>query len=275
MSTLPRVPVQYTYVDGAPIYLRHAGPTTLPGVLPPLVRGYPVLCLHGSGGNSGYHSDLIEALAANHSPLAFDQPGHGRSGGLDSLGSVERMALLTRALVQKLGISRPVLLGHSLGGAVALRYALDSPDELRAIVLCGSAARFGTAPEMVEGVRRVTQGRERRAFLRDAFSPKTSDEVVRRGWREDMKTDPRVILGDLLAAQAWDVTAELGAVRVPTLVLVGEDEHPRLKAQAELLSREIPGARMRTFPEAGHALPLEQPHAVAEAVSEFLGGLPE
>src|SRR5262245_37662702 len=111
------MPHKYATVEGVATYVHHVGPTTLPEVVPDLARGETVLCLHGSGGNGNVFAGLLAALAAEHSPLAIDLPGHGRSGGLDSLGSVERMAAFVGAFLDKWGVGRSVLLGHSLGGA--------------------------------------------------------------------------------------------------------------------------------------------------------------
>jgi pimeloyl-ACP methyl ester carboxylesterase len=264
------MPVKYVYVDGVPVFVHHAGPTTLPAEPPDLSRGETIICLHGAGGNGGYLSDLLRELAERTSPLAFDQPGHGRSGGLDSLGSIDRMAAFTRALVQKLGIERPVLFGHSMGGAVALSYALEHPGDVRALVLCSSSACFTVPEPLVSHMRRVTEGKERRAFRRDAYSPKTSDEIVQRGWMEDGKTDPRAGYGDLLACQRFDVSARLAEIDLPTLTVVGEEEHPPLRKEAESLAATISGARKVVVPDAGHALPLEQPKRLAEAILAFL-----
>lgn len=263
------MPVKYFTVDGLPTFVHHTGPTTLPEVVPDLSRGETVLCLHGAGGNGGYLSDLLDALAPKHSPLAFDQPGHGRSGGLDSLGSIERMSEFTRTLVEKLGLRTPVLLGHSMGGAVAQAYTLAHPDDVRALVLVSSGACFTVPEERIVQARRVTEGKERRAFTRDAFSPKTPDAIVRRGWGEDLKTDPRAGFGDLLACVAWQ-NERLSEIRVPTLVTVGEDDYPGLREEADRLAREIPNARKVVIAEAGHALPIERPGALAEAILAFL-----
>jgi pimeloyl-ACP methyl ester carboxylesterase len=266
------VPHKYATVEGVATFVHHTGRTTLPEVVPDLSRGETVVCLHGSGGNGAIFAGLLEALAAEHSPLAFDFPGHGRSGGLDSLGSVERMAAFAGAFLDKWGIARPVLLGHSLGGAVAMRLALDRPAAVRALVLCGAAPRFQASA--IPQVTRVVLGKERRAFARDAYSPAASREVLQRGFLEDLKTDPRALLGDLLAARAADLEAELARIAAPALVVVGEDEDPWLRAQSELLAARIRAATPCRVRGAGHMLPIEQPDALAGAVSEFLRALP-
>jgi 3-oxoadipate enol-lactonase len=268
-----RVPQKYFTVDGIPTFVHHVGPTTRPDVVPDLSRGELVLCIHGAGGNGNTFAPLLARLAERHSPLAFDFPGHARSGGLDSLGSIERMAGFVRALVEKLGLRPPVLFGHSMGGAVGLAYALAHPRDVRALVLAGSGARAPIPRALIEQTKRVVEGKERRPFTRDAYSPATSPDIVRQGTMEDLKTDPRVVHGDLVAAREWDGREKLGQVRAPCLVVTGEDELPALREQAELLARGIAGAKSVTIAKAGHMAPLEQPEAVAAEVEKFLAGL--
>ncbi len=265
---------KYFRIDGIATLLHHTGATTLPEQVPDFSAGEVVMCLHGAGGNGAVFEDLLERLAKSHSPLAFDQPGHGRSGSLDSLGSIDRMSGFTHALLEKLGLRAPVLLGHSMGGALALGYALEHPGSVRALVLVGSGAHFPIPDELVALMRRVTEGKEQRQLRRDAYSPSASPEVMRRGFREDMKTDPRVGYGDLLACRDWNVQGRLGDLDLPVLVVVGEDEVAPLREQADLLAERIPGARQVVIAKAGHMVPLEQPEALAEAVEDFLAELP-
>lgn len=266
------MPHKYAAVEGVATYVHHVGHTTLPEVVPDLSRGEVVVCLHCSGGNGAMFDGVLEELAREHSPLALDLPGHGRSGGLDSLGSVERMAAFVAAFLARWQIARPVLLGHSLGGAVALRLALERPASVRALVLVASGARFrGAALPLIE---RVVAGKERRPFFRDAYAPSASPELLRRGFLEELKTDPRALAGDLAACRAFDAEAELERVALPTLVAIGEDEDPEQRARGELLAARIRGATLVRIAGAGHMVPLEQPGALAAAVGEFLRALP-
>lgn len=265
------MPHKYAAVEGVATYVHHAGRTTLPEVVPDLSRGEAVVCLHCSGGNGAMFDGVIDALAADHSPLALDLPGHGRSGGVDSLGSIERMAAFVGAFLGRWGIARPVLLGHSMGGAIALRLALDRPALVRALVLVATGARFrGAALPQIE---RVVAGRERRPFFRDAYSPGAPPELLRRGFLEDLKTDPRALAGDLEACRAFAAEGDLGRVAVPTLVVVGADEDAEQRERGERLAAGIPGARLERIAGAGHMVPLEQPAALAAAVTAFLRGL--
>ena len=126
---------------------------------------------------------------------------------------------------------------------------------------------------MLDAARKVTEGKARRAFTRDALSPASDLEVARRMWIENAKTDPRAEYGDLLALAEFDVSERLSEISLPTLVVVGEDERPEFRTQADLLSRSIAGARLEVIKKAGHVVHLEQPEALADVVLDFLGGL--
>ncbi|MEE9281994.1 MAG: alpha/beta hydrolase [Myxococcota bacterium] len=267
------MPNKYFAVAGVATYVHHTGPTTLPDSVPDLRRGEVVLFLHGAGGNGNVYAGLLERLAAEHSPIAFDLPGHGRSGELDSLGSIERMAAFTRAFVERLGLRKPVLFGHSLGGAVAMRYALDHPDELRALVLCATGASFHVADAQIDRLRLVAEGKARREFNRQAYASSAPPEVLRQAFGEELKTDPRARLGDVIAASEWNAAAEIGRISVPTLVVHGEEDAPQLAKEADVLVSGIAGAKKVVIPRAATGLPLEQPDALAEAVRAFLAEL--
>ncbi len=267
------MPHKYFHILGIATYVHHRGVTTLPDVPPDFGRGQTLLCLHGSGETGAVFDGLMDRLAENHSPVAFDQPGHGRSGGLDSLGSVAKMAEFSQALCKELGLGPAVLLGHALGGAVALECALRSPESVRALVLCASGARLAVSDDELELQQRVSEGKARRPFQREMFGPAATPEVLRRGFLEDMKTDPRARLGDLRACRSWDRGGELAEIACPCLVVIGEHEQPARRAQAEALHQNIPGARKLEIPGAGHRLPLEAPDALAVAVENFLAEL--
>src|SRR5687767_2951158 len=91
-ATVAVVPRKYVWVDGVATLVHHRGATTLPGHPPDLSTGPPIVCLHGAGGNGNEFGAVLDALESAFSPLAYDQPGHGRSASLDSLGSIEAMA---------------------------------------------------------------------------------------------------------------------------------------------------------------------------------------
>lgn len=267
------MPTKYVRIDGVATQLYHRGPTTLPEQPPHTAAGEVVLCLHGAGGNGEQFDRVLDALHPAHSPLAFDQPGHHRSGSLDSLGSVERMAAFTGALVDKLALRPHLLLGHGLGGAVALQRTLDAPDSVRALVLVASAACFDVPDELLDRWRRVTEGKERRPFDPGLFAPGSERSLLQRGFLDGVKTDPRATYGDWLAARDCDLRERLGAIAPPVLVVAGEHDAPERRAWSDELAAGLPDARLRVIDGAAHHVPLEQPEALAAAVADFASEL--
>jgi pimeloyl-ACP methyl ester carboxylesterase len=270
VSTLSRVPEKYVHVDGNATFLRHVGPTTLPDASPDVSRGEVVLCLHGSVWTSASFARVLSLLGTDHSPLAFDFPAHGRSGGIDSLGSVERLAAYTRGVVEKLGLRPLVLIGHELGGAVALEYALRFSGDVRGLLLCNAAARFELDPALVERVERVSEGKKSRFFRSELYSPSASRELLGSAFMEELKTDPRVVLGNLRALSEWSFEERLPEIEAPTSVIAGEDEPEHARTRANRLAARVAGAGETAIAGAGGAIPLEQPEALARALCDFV-----
>ncbi len=266
------MPQKYVSIDGVATLLHHTGATTLPEDPPATDQGEVLLCLHGTGRHGGDFVSLLDALADRHSPVAFDWPGHGRSGGLDSLGSVDRLRDFTRALVEKLGLRSLVLLGHSLGAAVALDYARHFPSEVRGLVLCSAGAGFDLSDEALEAARLVTEGKRRRDFDPGAFAKDADPKVMRRAFMAGMKTDPRASYGDLLACADWQPEG-LGEIRAPALVLHGDAEREPVVASANRLLDTLPNGRKVVVGRAGEMILYEQPGAVADEVASFLESL--
>ena len=264
---------KYFQIDGVATYVHHTGPTTLPEQPPRREHGEAIVCLHGEGGNGNVFAALMRELEASHTLIAFDQPGHGRSGQLDSLGAIDRMAAFTLAFCDKLGLDSVVLLGHAMGGAVGLRAALDRPGIVRALVVCSAGDGIDVPEATLTQAQRIRDGKERRAFDATAFSKNTSPDVMKQGFMEGLKTDPRATYGDLVACAEWDDTARLGEITAPTLVVHGDDDRSQVKARAERLVAAVPGAQHATIPSAGHSLPMEAPRGLGETVAQFLGGL--
>ncbi|MDH4144221.1 MAG: alpha/beta hydrolase [Acidimicrobiia bacterium] len=268
------MPQKYVTVSDVATLVHHRGPTTLPGHPPDTSKGRVVLCLHDAGGNGNVFSALSDALATNQSPVAFDLPGHGRSGSLDSLDSVAAMAAHARSFATTLGLDRPVLLGEGLGVAVAIEAAIADPSWPRALVLVGGAALryagLGNLDAEIELLARITSGKARREFDRSGYAPDTGKEVYGFAFAEWVRTDPRATLGARRAQAAWDGTGRLGAVACPVLVVVGEHEEDHYRAAADSLAAALANARTATLAGAGRRGTIEAPAALAALVDGFL-----
>jgi pimeloyl-ACP methyl ester carboxylesterase len=260
---------KYVQIDGAAVHYLHTGPTTLPDVPPALDRGALLVLLHAAGSNAGIWRRQLVGMAERHSAVAVDLPGHGRSSGVDGPPSVEESAGIVLRVLDAVG-SRPcVLVGRSMGGAVALVVATRAPERVRGLVLACTAARFALRDEMIATARAVASGRLPQQFGTETFSPATGMDLMREAWMEQVKTDPRVRLTDLLACQAFDGRPLLKRVAVPTLVVAGADDAITPVGCAEELAGGIPGARLEVIAQAGHQAPLEQSEHFNRLVGDF------
>jgi pimeloyl-ACP methyl ester carboxylesterase len=263
---------KYFTVGAVATFVHHRGPTTLPGEPPAPAAGATVLCLHDAAGNGHAFTEVLDALADGHRPIAFDLPGHGRSGGLDSLGAVEAMAAHTHALAEALGLTSAVLVGEGMGAAVALEVAATWPEFPTAVVVCGGASLTPAPdPAALDQLRQVTSGRARRQFDTTGYAPDTPREVYQRAFGEWMKTDPRATLGDLQALVDWPGAQRAAAVTAPVVVVVGEHESAEARSAAEALASAVADGRVAELAGAGRRGVLEQPQGLAAIVSAAAG----
>jgi 3-oxoadipate enol-lactonase len=267
------MPTKYVTVDGTAVHYFHSGRTTLPNVAPDLSKGELLLLIHGAGSNGNTWHRQLSALADTHSPLAFDFPGHGRSSGTESLKSVEAYCGCLHAFMNVLRLRPSVLIGRSMGGAISMAYALTHPERVRALVLVATAAHFELPQAMLDTWKNVMNGRAQQPFSTEAFSPKTDFTVMREAWMEQVKTDPRVRYFDLVACNQFNITARLGEITVPTLIVAGRDDTFTPPQQSEVLHKGIKGSKLLIIEDAGHTVSNEKPEEFNAALRDFLGTL--
>ena len=270
------MPTKYTDVNGYATYYYYRGATTLPDVVPDFSRGRKILFIHGAGSNGHTWHRQGEAFGGKHSPIALDLPGHGRSAGVEGLRTVHDYADFVAAFLDALKIKSAVILGHSMGGAIAMDLGLRHSARVDALILSCTAPKFNVTPDRIEGLRAITMGRAPQAFNTDGYSPKTAKEnfdVVREGWMEQIKTDPRVRYTDILACSQVDLREAIGKIDKPTLVLAGADDKGTTPADAEFIAGKIRGATCKIVGDAGHYIPRERPTEYNAAIEQFVDGL--
>jgi pimeloyl-ACP methyl ester carboxylesterase len=270
------MPTKYVDVKGYATYFHYAGQTTLPDVVPDFSRGRRIVMVHGAGGNGHRWQRQVDGLGASHSPIALDLPGHGRSAGVEGLATIQDYSDFTAAFLDTLKLKSAVIAGWSMGGAIAMDMALRHSARVEALILVATAAKFNIPAERVEQMRAVTMGRAPQAFTTDSYSPRTIKEnfdVVREGWMEQIKTDPRVRYTDILACNKVDLRDAISKIDKPAMIVAGKDDQITPPADADLIRSRIRGARLEVIADAGHIVPAERPAEFNAAVGSFLAEL--
>ena len=266
------LPAKYVHLGPQAIHCLHTGPTTLPDVPPALDRGTLFVLLHCAGGCAGMWQKVMAALADHHSAIAIDLPAHGRSGGVEGPATIDAMVDCVTAVADALRLRRFVLVGHSMGGNVALAFAARHPARLAGLgVACAvTAPKLG---EVIPRLRDVVRGRVPQQFTPELFSPSATPDVMREFFTLLVTTDPRVRLADFEALDGFDCAPLLPRIGLPTLVVAGADDGLAVPDRCRAIADGVAGARFETIAAAGHALPVEQPAALATLLDGFAGGL--
>jgi pimeloyl-ACP methyl ester carboxylesterase len=270
------MPEKYLRRDGLPLLLRHTGKTTLPERPPEALPGPTVICLHDAGLQSSTLSDLLSSLASddpNCTAVGFDLPGHGRSGGLDALASIEEMAETARWVARWCRVERPLLVGHGMGALVAIEWARSADTSVAGLVLCGIGRILGLDDDAIETMRRVTRGKAPRPFDPGRVHKDAGPELMKRAYMEGIATDPRATLGDLEASRNWcDAFAGGSSVDFPTLFVDGAAESDDNRNRSEKFAQtfaDSPAASFEVVADASHYLPFEQPQALARQIRQM------
>ena len=248
----------------------------MPDVVPDFSRGRKILFVHGAGSNGHTWHRQVEAIGEHNSAVALDLPGHGRSAGVEGLRTVTDYADFVAAFLDALKIKSAVILGHSMGGAIAMDLALRHSARVDALIISCSAPKFNVSAERTEALRAVTMGRAPQAFNTDGYSPKTVKEnfdVVREGWMEQIKTDPRVRYTDIVACSQVDLRDSIAKIDKSALIIAGADDQSTTQADAEFMAGKIRGSKSKIIADAGHFIPRERPAEYNAAIEQFLGEL--
>jgi pimeloyl-ACP methyl ester carboxylesterase len=250
----------------------------------------PLVLVHGFSGFRQDFAGQLPELARHGRVLAPDLRGHGESGRGEA-GSYGFAALVADllGLLDALGIERADVLGHSMGGMIALRAALAAPERVASLVLmstsagplgfvdrtqlalAGRVAREAGMPALAQILRARAAGDAARGEADRRIEKEWGEERFW-GWRTARVAamDPAAYAPLALAlAEQEDLTPRLAAIACPTSVLVGELDR-EFRGPSDALAKGIPGARLHVLASAGHQPQHEAPDAWRAAVLEHL-----
>ena len=271
-----------TLPSGLTVALLDIGPIRPSKGSPP---GPPLVLLHGVGADKGEWTLTAPLLSRTRRVVAPDLLGHGGTDKPSGPGVDYRIRLLADVAVEALervdGLGRPVdLLGHSLGGGVALDIARRHPRLVRRLVLVDSAGlppREALAP-LAASLPFAPSGWDdsRRLLATSVDSPWLSHPLVALAaavYKGRRRNRPQLLklLGAIAAGEDAMTPRDLSRIRCRSLVLWGDRDRIFPLATGRRLSAALPDARLEILPRCGHVPPTERPLAFVRRVEAFLG----
>jgi len=246
-------------------------------------QGLPIVFLHPWTTNGYIWYFQIFPFARTNRVIAVDHRGHGRSDKPKSGYSIQEHASDVRAVLDAAKIDKAVLVGNSIGGMIAMQFALDFPERVTglAIVSSGTGLGEGMPKEAVEAFKKDYEGTFG-ALLEGTVSARTRRErpeilEVMKAHFTVQSNFPRHVFDSAIADPNgvfnWNIKSRLGSIRKPTVVFAGEEDQGTPVAANKLLADNIPGAKLSVIKDVGHFYQLEKTIEFNAALKEFVGSL--
>lgn len=227
--------------------------------------------IHGSAGDHTAWEGQFAGMEDEFNMVAVDLPGHGQSGGRGER-EVALYAKWVKRAVEALGLWRPVLAGQSLGAAIVLESAIRYGDMLSGIVTVGGGAKMPVNPLVLDGMK-GDPSMIINSIPEFAVSKKNRERLGDLLIDNLRRADKDVAYGDFLACDRLDISGEVEQIRIPALLICGEDDrmmHPKFSIY---LKEKIGGAKLVLIKDAGHFVMMEDAKAFNEALREFVDSL--
>jgi pimeloyl-ACP methyl ester carboxylesterase len=278
---------QFVDVPGACLHVREMG--ELSGQAPAL------LMVHGLAGQlSHYTYGIASRLSDRFRVVAVDRPGSGYSTRDDATpADLSTQAAALAALIDKLGLDKPLVVGHSLGGAVALTLAMEYPDKVAGLALLAPLTHMiDDVPPVFKGLTIASPGVRRlvawtlaipasisksRATLEQVFGPEAvpQDFATRGGGLLSLRPSSFLSASSDLQAlpeRLPQLQQRYGELRLPLAILYGKDDRILdWKLNGKGLVNKVPGARLQLI-EGGHMIPITNPDACAAFIADAAAG---
>jgi len=224
-----------------------------------------IFFIHGAGG-----TPAVWRLQTSHfkDSVAVEIPGHPTGSGFTT---IEQYARVVRDRIGQKEWRKSIIVGHSMGGAIAIELALGN-EPLRGLVLVGTGGRLRVRPEFISELRENYK-EAAKLIATWSVSPGADPVIIDRIADDLLKVSPKVTLGDFLACDRFDRMNELEKVTCRTLVVCGEDDRMAPEKYSRYLHEKIKNSKLEIIPGAGHSVMVEKHRAFNEAIEHFVASL--
>ncbi|MFZ5644261.1 MAG: alpha/beta fold hydrolase [Bacillota bacterium] len=225
-----------------------------------------IVFIHGSGGSHVNWKRQIKELGREYIAIAVDLPGHGLSGGSPCY-SIDDYTGFMKTFSDKVVGFPFFMAGHSMGGAVALNFALNYPEMLTGLVLIGTGARLKVLPSILESFKNGAIPDNMPSFL---YKPGTPEEILSISQEELKKSGPEVMFADMSACDNFDVRDRLCEIDVHSIIITGEKDVMTPIKYGKYLADNMKNSSFEIIEDAGHMSMLEKPGSLNTIIYEFM-----
>ncbi len=226
--------------------------------------GTKLLFIHGAGCSS---LSFYYQLRHFRSAKAIDLPGHPDG---KPCATVDRYLEWVRGFIRARRYKNVVLCGHSMGGAIAMSYALNYPEELRGLILLGTGARLRVHPNYLDRCREPGENNAYWLEQHLGYYRDVNEEVHPVLRQRAAEVGPEVELNDLLACDSFDVMDSVNRIELPTRVICGSDDVMTPVRYSDYLANNIEGASQSIILGGSHFVHMEKYQRVNENIEDFL-----
>jgi pimeloyl-ACP methyl ester carboxylesterase len=230
--------------------------------------GKPLVFIHGACENSSFWNHQ-RILSDRYKIITVDLPGHGRSSPLSCEIEIKKYSDVVSEFIRMTCREKPILVGHSMGGAIALMNAIEHPNSLKGFVLVCSGAKLGVLPSIREGLRSRFEETVKAVVGPRQFSSKTNLETIRFVTNEILKCNNGIAAGDYEACNGFDVRQKLQSIQLPVLIIAGEEDKMTPITWSTYLKENIPRSKLVVMRDASHLPMLERPAEFNRYLGEF------
>ena len=228
--------------------------------------------IHGAGGNSKIWEFQLHYFKDEYNPIVIELPGHGESKGHGEkdIGSYTKCM---KKIIEGLDLKTCFMIGHSMGGAITLSFALKYPEYLDAVILVGTGARLKVSPVILDSIKGDFKGSVKlmSTFL---YSEHTPAKYIEMGEEELLKTRPEVLYDDFSACNTFDILDEIKKIRLPALITCGVEDKLTPVKYSRFLNENINGSKLAIIEDAGHMVMIEKSKEFNKEILDFVADLP-
>ncbi len=243
--------------------------------------GYPVICLHGNGLNRELWRHLMPELSKKYRTIVYELRGMGKSETPGKPGLTitnEDHAQDLEGLMDALNIKEAAIVAHAFGAFISMRFAIDHPERVRAMVVVGTSAKIGGKtlegiPEWIEIIEKEGEGplldRTMERWFVESFR-REHPEVIKL-YRDMVAANPPMgYAANFRGILHYNIMSELHKIKCPTLVVSGAEDRSTTPEDHKAIAGEIANSKLVIVPKASHTVPEEQSEEFNRITLEFL-----